>query len=126
MSWASKRQTAVALSSCEAEYMAACQAAKEAVWQRGLLEELEEPRQWPVEIRSDSQSGLNLMANPVFHSKTKHIGIQYHYVRELISKGDVTFSFCPTENMVADSLTKSVNREKTEFCRRQMGLLPCA
>ena len=122
VSWASRRQTSVALSSCEAEYMAACMASKEAVWQRSFLEELGEPRTGPVEIKSDSESALNLMKNPVFHSKTKHIGIQYHFTRELVGKGDVSFVFCRTAFMVADSLTKAVPREKVEFCRDQMGL----
>ena len=75
-----------------------------------------------MEIKSDSESALNLMKNPVFHSKTKHIGIQYHFTRELVGKGDVSFVFCRTAFMVVDSLTKAVPREKVEFCRDQMGL----
>jgi predicted peroxiredoxin len=67
-------------------------------------------------------SALGLMKDPVLHFKTKHINTQYHYVRELISKGEVKFVYCPTDVMVADSLTKSVSKEKVEFCRRQMGL----
>ncbi len=56
------------------------------------------------------------MKNPVFHSKTKHIGVQYHYTKELVGKGDVSFVFCRTPFMVAESLTKAVSREKVEFC----------
>ena len=122
VSWASKRQNSVSLSTCEAEYMAACSAAKEAVWMNEMMIQLGFPRSETVQIKTDSQSALNLIKNPVLHSKTKHIGIQYHFVRELADKGEITFTYCPTELMIADSLTKAVPREKVEFCRSQMGV----
>ncbi len=75
-----------------------------------------------MEIKSDSESVLNLMKNPLFHNKTKHIGIQYYFTTELVGKGDVSFVFCRTAFMVADSLTKAIPREKIEFCRDEMAL----
>lgn len=122
VSWASRRQTSVALSTCEAEYMAACTAAKEAVWLKEMMCQLGCPRNGAVQIRTDSESAINLIKNPVLHNKTKHIGIQYHYVRELKEREEIRFSYCPTDLMIADSLTKAVPREKVEFCRSQMGL----
>jgi hypothetical protein len=122
ISWSSQRQKSSALSSCEAEYMAACGAAKEAIWTKEMLHQLGHPKEEPVKILSDSESAMNLMKNPVLHQKTKHIGIQFHFVRELIEKGDVSFSYCKRDFMVADSLTKAVSRVKVEFCRTMMGI----
>ena len=122
VSWSSRRQTSNALSSCEAEYMAACEAAKEGIWLRETLSQLEQPRSGPVMVKCDSQSAMSLMKNPVLHIRTKHINIQYHYIRETIEKGEVYFVFCRTELMVADSLTKAVPESKVVFCRTQMGV----
>ena len=123
ISWCSKRQTSVALSSCEAEYMAACQAGKEAVWLKNFLLELNIKFDKSFVIYSDSQSALQLMKNPVFHSRTKHIGIQYHFVRELIWSEIITFVFCSTEKQWADMLTKAVPRVKLVTCMFNIGLV---
>ena len=81
ISWSSKRQTVVALSSCEAEYMGETQATKEAIWLRSLLKELlgkEEPA--ATIIYGDNQGAIALAKNPQFHARTKHITIQHHFV----------------------------------------------
>ena len=70
----------------------------------------------------DNQSALALIQNPVFHSRTKHIGVRHHFVREKVEDGTVTFTYCPTEQMTADSLTKPVPTEKTNYCRSEMGV----
>ena len=122
VSWCSRRQKTVALSSCEAEYMAACEATREATWEVALLTEFGYRPGGPVEIRSDSQSALSLIENPVFHNKTKHISARYHFVREKAEDGTVKFSYCPTGENISDSLTKGVPQEKTRMCRTGMGL----
>ena len=121
-SWCSKRQGAVSLSSCEAEYYAGSQAAAEVAWQRQFMEEIGMKLEDPVVVGSDSQSALNLVGNPVYHEKTKHIGIRFHYVREQVLKKEVEFVYVPTEFQVADALTKAVPRVKLEYCRKQMGV----
>ena len=121
-SWCSKRQGAVSLSSCEAEYYAGSQAAAEVAWQRQFLEELGVRLEDPVVVGTDSQSALNLISNPVYHEKTKHIGIRFHYVREQVLKKEVEFVYVPTEFQVADALTKAVPRVKLEYCRKHMGV----
>ena len=121
-SWCSKRQGAVALSSCEAEYYASSQAAAEVAWQRQFLEEIGMKLEEPITVGSDSQSALNLIGNPVYHEKTKHIGIRFHYVREQVQKKEVEFVYVPTEFQVADALTKAVPRLKLEYCRKRMGV----
>ena len=80
LSWSSKRQPTVALSSTEAEYRAACSATCEAVWLRRLLGELGFPQQSKTVIHSNNQSCIAIAKNPVFHARTKHIEIQYHFV----------------------------------------------
>ena len=125
-SWCSKRQGGSALSSCEAEYYAAAQAAMEVAWQRSFLQEIGLKQQEAIIIGSDSQSALNLIDNPVYHERSKHIGIKVHYVREQVLKKEVEFIYVPTEYQVADALTKAVPREKLEFCRKRMGVLEVA
>ena len=97
--------------------MAACFAAKEAIWIKKLLTELKNPWKGPIRIHTDSQSAASLIKTPIVHSRSKHIGIQYHYVRDLAESKEVSFTYCPTEVMVADSLTKAVPQEKVEFCQ---------
>jgi hypothetical protein len=121
ISWCSRRQKSVALSSCEAEYMSACEATKEACWEKNLVEELGF-QHGSIPVMIDNQSAIALIQNPVFHSRTKHIGVRHHFVREKVQDGSVKFTYCPTEAMIADSLTKPVPTEKTEYCRREMGV----
>ena len=122
VSWCSRRQKSVALSSCEAEYVAACEATREAVWERALLHELGYPQLDPTIIYCDSQSAIQLIANPVFHDKTKHIQGKMHYVRERAQDGDVVFHKINTKANTADILTKGVPSDKVIICRNGMGL----
>ena len=98
----------MALSSVEAEYMAMCQAAKEAVWLTGLLEDLGLDLQSPLIIYGDNQGTLALTQIPVFHPHSKHIAIQYHFTHELIQTGQLVVKYIPTKAMVADALTKAL------------------
>jgi Reverse transcriptase (RNA-dependent DNA polymerase) len=122
VTWCSRRQKSVALSSCESEYVAACEATREAVWERQFLDELLYPQIDPTTIKCDSQSAIQLISNPVFHDKTKHIQGKMHYVRERAQAGDVRFVKVHTSENVADTLTKGVNAEKLNYCRTAMGI----
>ena len=88
VSWMSKRQAVVALSTCEAEYIALSQAAQEAVWLRKLLFELQVSVH-PTVIMEDNQGAIAIANNPVSHSRTKHIDIRYHYVCEAVQEGAI-------------------------------------
>jgi sulfur relay (sulfurtransferase) complex TusBCD TusD component (DsrE family) len=90
VSWVSKLQTVIALSITEAEYMAATQACKEAIWMKKLMEELGH-KQEKIFLYCDSQSALHIARNPAFHSRTKHIDVQYHFVCEVVEYGSVDF-----------------------------------
>ena len=122
ISWSSKLQATVALSLTEAEYIACCQATKEVLWLRRLMEELQEAQQEPTLLLCDSQGALALQRNPVFHNRTKHIDIQYHFVREKICEGNVKFEYVPTQEQVADFLTKALPRDSFEKLRGAAGL----
>ena len=87
ISWRSKKQTCVALSTAEAEYMALASAAQEAIWMRQLLTDLRNPPREPTRIFEDNQSAICLANNPQFHRRATHIGIKYHFIREQLEKG---------------------------------------
>ena len=108
VSWKSKKQTCITLSSTEAEYMALCQASKESVWMADFLGSLGVSLQGLVVINADNQGSIALTRNLVFHDQLKHINIQYHFVRDLIRAGRISLNYVPTAKMLADLLTKSL------------------
>lgn len=110
VSWSSKKQSTIAVSSTEAEYLAATQATKEALWLRRLLSELGYEQTTPTIIKEDNQGCIKLTKNPVFHARTKHFDIQHHFVREHVEKGNIELEYCPTNEMIADMLTKALAR----------------
>eukprot|EP00253_Pinus_taeda_P027130 PITA_27130 len=122
VSWMSKKQSVVALSTTEAEYMAATHASKEAVWLQRLCSSMGLV-QGAIRIDCDSQSAIFLAKNPAYHSKTKHIDVQYHFVRDMIEDKKVLLVKVDTLKNTADALTKSVNSEKFSWCRETMGVL---
>lgn len=111
ISWSSKRQRTVALSTTEAEYMALTQTTKEAIWLRRLLEELGFA-QTTTTIYEDNESSISLARNPVQHARTKHIDIQYHFTREKIESKDIRLEYLPTDRMLADIMTKPLSPVK--------------
>ncbi|MCO5569283.1 hypothetical protein L7F22_022995 [Adiantum nelumboides] len=124
ISWTSKKQPTVALSSTEAEYKAACFAACEAVWIRRLLAHLGAQEKEATIIKCDNQSCMAIAKNPVFHARTKHIEIQYHYVRELIEDKVVELEYCPTQENWADIFTKALPSNLHYPHLQQLGVGP--
>ncbi|GJR08587.1 retrovirus-related pol polyprotein from transposon TNT 1-94 [Tanacetum coccineum] len=121
VSWVPKLQSVVAMSTTEAEYVAAAQASKEAVWLKMLLEELGY-KQEKITLFCDNQSALYLARNPSFHSKTKHIRVLYHFVREKVEDGTVDMHKIHTNDNLADYMTKAINCDKFKWCRSSCGL----
>eukprot|EP00253_Pinus_taeda_P012555 PITA_12555 len=121
VSWMSKKQSVVALSTTEAEYMAATHASKEAVWLQRLCSSMGLV-QGAIRIDCDSQSAIFLAKNPAYHSKEKHIDVQYHFVRDMIEDKKVLLVKVDTLKNTTDALTKSVSSKKFSWCRETMGV----
>jgi phosphoribosyl-AMP cyclohydrolase len=111
ISWMNKRQVVVALSTTEDEYMVATHASKEAVWLKRLCSGIGLVQQ-AVRLDCDSQSEIFLEKKPSYHSKTKHIDVQYQFVRDMVEEKKVLPEKVDSLNNFADSLTKSVSTEK--------------
>lgn len=124
ISWESKKQPSVALSSTEAEYMALSQASKEAVYLRNLIMELGFPKYVsdPIHIYCDNTGAQQLVKNPVYHARTKHIDIRHHYVRQIYEESIIELKYISTEDMIADILTKNLYRPKHEKFVKGLGL----
>ncbi len=118
VSWLSKKQATVALSTAEAEYVALSQAAQEGTCLRRLLNDLG-VEATPTVILEDNQGAIAIAKNPVDHSRTKHIDIHYRYIRECVQNGQIELQYCPTNDMKADILT-----EPLTDLRREIGLFP--
>jgi hypothetical protein len=122
ISWMRKRQVVVELSTTEVEYMAATHASKEVVWLQilcsciGLVQQV-------VRIDCDSHSANFLVKNLTYHSKKKHIDIQYHFVRDMVEEKKLLLMKVDTLKNVTYSLTKSVSTEKFSWCRGSMGIV---
>ena len=121
ISWKSKKQSVVATSSCEAEYIASCLATKEAVWLARLVQDLScKPKNFAVPIKVDNNGAKDLAYNATVNERTKHIDIQYHFVRECALNKKIELQRCDTADQVADPLTKPLDRQQhRKLCNRQ-------
>ena len=97
ISWSSKRQTCVALSTTEAEFIAAAEATKEAIWLQRFLSELGAP-EWPTPLHCDNQSAIALIKNPVLHQRTKHMDVRYFFVRDAQEEKQINNTYINTND----------------------------
>ncbi len=124
VSWCSKRQASVAKSTTEAEYVSLSLAAQEGIWLRRLLFDIGYQIDSPTLIYEDNQGAIKLSKNPQFHNRTKHIDITYHFIREKVLSDEIEVSYCPTDSMSADILTKGLTRNKFEKFRDSLNIYP--
>ncbi|MCO5547996.1 hypothetical protein L7F22_001452 [Adiantum nelumboides] len=124
ISWMSKKQPTVATSSCEAEYRVVFTATIECVWLKRLMANLGVGQDTANTIYTDNQSALAVARNPIFHARTKHIEVHYHYVRERLSVGEISLAYVPTQDNLADLFTKALSCERLEAFHKALGLLP--
>ncbi|KAJ0466898.1 putative RNA-directed DNA polymerase [Helianthus annuus] len=122
ITWSSQKQSTVALSSCEAEFMAATSAACQALWLRGLLSEITGETEKVVTLRVDNLSAIALMKNPVFHERSKHIHTRYHFIRECVEREQIEVEHVSGDLQRADILTKVLARLKFIEMRGLIGV----
>ena len=121
VSWRATLQSVVALSTTEAEYMAICEACKELIWLKGLYAELCGVKSC-IDLYCDSQSAIYLTKDQMFHERTKHIDIKYHFVRDVIEEGKLKVCKISTHDNPADMFTKPVPGAKFELCSGLVGI----
>jgi hypothetical protein len=122
ISWSSKLQPTVALSTCEAEFISSAAAIKEALWLRNLLGDFEDKVK-PVLIYGDNQGALKLLHHPHAHQRTKHIDVAHRFAQDRVERGEVICEYVQTDDMVADCTTKVVPLKKFIENRKDMGLV---
>jgi hypothetical protein len=123
ISWCSKRQPTVSLSTTKAEYRAAAMAAQECDWLMQLMSNLKQQRDYPVQLYCDNESAIRLTENPVFHAQTKHIEVHHHFIQEKVLKGDITLFHVNTEEQTADIFTKGLSVLKFSKFQLQLGVM---
>ena len=123
VSWSSKKQASVALSSTEAEYISAALASQEVAWIRQLLCDLGVPATQATLMYEDNQGCIKLAAGDKMNARTKHIDVRYHHLRDLVERHVIELTYCETNKMIADALTKPLPRPKFEELRAAMGLV---
>ena len=112
----------VALSSCDAEYIATTTAATQALWLLRILAKLLGRKVDVVELKVDNKSALALTKNPVFHERSKHIHIKYHFIRDCLEYGSIKASHIATTDQLANILTKSLGKSKFHEIRERIKL----
>ena len=122
VSWASKRQELVTLSTTEAEYIALSYAGREAIWLSGIVEVVLKLKLAPITIHCDNQSAIANVKDNKFHARTKHIDIRYHFIRWILEDKKIVLEYCPTGDMVADVLTKALPSAKVKHFASALGL----
>jgi hypothetical protein len=125
VSWSSWKQELVTLSTAKAEYVAATHAAKEAIWLRWLIHELFPLLARPTILHCNNQSALKLIEDDNYRARTKHIDIRYHFIRQVAQAGALNLTYCPTDDMAADILTKALPKWKVTTHTSTLGLRPC-
>jgi hypothetical protein len=122
VSWAARKQKTVANSTCEAEYIATCESSKEAMWLRALLLGIDCPQVAATELFGDNQGSIALTGDPSVHSRTKHIDIKHHYIRECVENNSIRMAYIKTTDNTADGFTKPLPSKPFAVFRDRVGV----
>jgi hypothetical protein len=123
INWSCKKQECVALSSCEAEYVALSEAVKEVIWLRRMLAEFGYSLKSPTTVYADNQSAIKLVDKEKYSNSTKHIDTRYHFVKETKKDGCIDVYYVSSEDNLADMLTKPLGRIKLINLRSKSGVI---
>jgi hypothetical protein len=123
MAWSSKKQSTVALSTAEAEYVAATHCAKQVIWHRSLLNEVGIPLPSTSTIFSDNQAAVSIAHHPEHHARTKHIDIAHHFLHDLVQNGTLNLVYINTLVNLADLFTKSLPKPVHQDLTYEIGIL---
>ena len=124
MSWYSKIQSTVSLSTIEAEYIAAANYCTQILWMKHMLADIHIHYDDPILILCNNTSSISISKNPVMHSKTKHIPIKFHFLRDQVSNNTIKLEYVGTKNQIADICTKPLRKMQFESLRDQLGVFP--
>ncbi|KAI5343247.1 hypothetical protein L3X38_011123 [Prunus dulcis] len=122
-SWASVKQSSVALSTAEAEYVSAAEATAEAVWLRFVLSDFGEEQVEATPILCDNTSAIATTKNPVHHHRTRHISRRFHFIRDALQNGEIDLLYCRAGEQNADIFTKALERDRFEYLRSKLGII---
>jgi hypothetical protein len=123
ISWQSRKQSSISLSIAEAEYIDACSASCEAIWLRKLLIGLFDLEMRETVILCDNQSCIKMTENHVFHDRSNHIEILYHFIRNMVQRGALKLQYISMDEQVVDVLTKPLSHVKFEHFQNKLGIV---
>jgi hypothetical protein len=123
VAWLSKKQTSTSLSTTEEEYIVVASCCTQVLWMKQTLEDLQIRYDNPITINCDNTSAISISKNPVMHSKTKHIPIKYHFLRDQVTQKVVKIVYVDTKEQIADIFTKPFPRSTFENLRQKLGVI---
>jgi hypothetical protein len=122
IAWSSKKQSQTALSTAEAEYVTVTHTVKQLLWHRNLLRELDVPQAETSILQSDNQAAIAILQNPQFHTRTKHIDIDLHFLRDYVESGELRLTYVPSKENLTDIFTKALPRPAHEKLTSMLGI----
>jgi len=122
ISWSSKKQAIVTLSTIKAEFVAASSCACQGIWMRRILNHLCQTQKSCTKIYFDNSSSIKLSKNPIMHGRCKHIDVRYHFLRDLTKDGTIELVHCNSEDQMADIFTKPLKLESLCKLRARLGV----
>ena len=120
--WGSRKQELVMLSMAKLEYVTATHTPKEAIWLQQLIDKMFQPLMCPMTLYGNNQSAIMLTHKSSYHAHTKHIDIHYHFICFSVENGSISFLYCPSMDMIADTLTKALPSIKAKHFAHKLGV----
>jgi hypothetical protein len=124
VAWLSKKQGSISLSTTEAEYIATATCCTQILWMIQTLTDLKVTYTDPIPLHCDNTSAISVSKNPVLHSKTKHIPIKYHFLKEKVTSRVVQLNYIPSTEQIVDIFTKPLAKTPFEYLRQKLGVIP--